>query len=43
MFKYISIGLLILVLLGACSSAVEEPAPNDLEEGTLVTVYRAPT
>ena len=43
MFKYISIGLLILVLLGACSTGAEEQPVVEEGEGTLVTVYRAPT
>jgi hypothetical protein len=43
MRKYIAIGFLALLLLGACAAATEEPAAVDEGEGTLVTVYRAPT
>ena len=43
MRKYIGIGLLVLVLMGACTPATQEPAVADQGEGTLVTVYRSPT
>jgi ABC-type Fe3+-hydroxamate transport system substrate-binding protein len=43
MFKYVLIGFLALLLLSACATATEEPAVVDDGEGTLVTVYRAPT
>jgi hypothetical protein len=43
MLKFIGIGLLLLVILGACSPAAQEPAVADQDEGILVTVHRSPT
>jgi outer membrane biogenesis lipoprotein LolB len=43
MGKYIVSGILVLLLLAACSTAAEEQPVVGSGEGTLVTVYRAPT
>lgn len=43
MRKFIGIGLLVLVILGACSPAAQESAVAEQGEGPLVTVYRSPT
>jgi hypothetical protein len=43
MSKYIVVGIMAVLLLSACGTAGEEQPAVEEGEGTLVTVYRAPT